>query len=227
MKTHKKDLETKITAYFFLAAAAMLWIGWILSPHHIGEYIQASDFPPIGERVWFWIWMFRIHIFGWVTLAIAIFAFVTIAAKKPNRVLLVPGAGMLIVGTFAIAIAMAFYYNFGAWGVGKTSGKSQEEIDLFMESILYTNQYVTCFVRFGRIFSGVGLVLLGTGLLKWKMMHKGLAGFTILLGLVVMAVILFIPEYFEHYKPLFHVKVVWLIAMGSMLLKDGINLDEA
>ena len=227
MNTLKKDLETKITAYFFLASAAMLWIGWVLSPHHIGEYIQASDFPPIGERVWFWIWMFRVHIFGWVTLAIATFAFVTIAAKKPNRVLLVPGAGMIIVGTFAIAIAMAFYYNFGAWGVGKTAGKTQEEIDLFMESILYTNQYVTCFVRFGRIFSGVGLVLLGIGLLKWKMMHKALAGFTILLGLAAMAIILFIPEYFEHYKPLFHVKVIWLFAMGVMLLKDGLNMNEA
>ncbi|MDF1696711.1 MAG: hypothetical protein P1U56_12795 [Saprospiraceae bacterium] len=227
MNTFKKDLETKITAYFFLAAAAMLWLGWALSPHHIGEYIQASDFPPIGEQVWFWIWMFRVHIFGWVILAIATFAFVTITARKPNRVLLVPGAGMIIVGTFAIAIAMAFYYNFGAWGVGKTAGKSQEEIDLFMESILYTNQYVTCFVRFGRIFSGVGLVLLGYGLLRWNIMHKALAWFTILLGLAAMAVILFIPEYFEYYKPLFHVKVVWLLAMGIFLLKDGINVEEA
>ncbi|HCV50608.1 MAG TPA: hypothetical protein DGP89_04615 [Saprospirales bacterium] len=222
----KKDIETKYTAYFFLASALMLWVGWVLSPHNIGEYIVSSDFEPIGENIWFWIWMFRIHIFGWVTMAIAIFALVSITARKPNRVILVPGAGMTIVGTFTIAIAMAFYYNFGAWGVGETSGKSPEEIALFMESILYTNQYVTCFVRFGRIFSGVGLVLLGFGFVKWKLLPSWLSWFTILLGLVAMSVILFIPEYYEHYKPLFHVKAVWLMLMGIVLLRSGINQDS-
>ena len=226
MNTLKKDIETKFTAYFFIAAALMLWIGWFLSPHNIGEYIVSSDFEPIGENIWFWIWMFRIHIFGWVTMAIAIFALVSITARKPNRVLLVPGAGMTIVGTFTIAIAMAFYYNFGAWGVGETSGKSPEEIALFMESILYTNQYVTCFVRFGRIFSGVGLVLLGAGFVKWKLLPSWLSWFTILLGLVAMSVILFIPEYYEHYKPLFHVKAAWLMIMGIVILRNGINKDS-
>ena len=225
MNTLKKDIETRFTAYFFIASALMLWVGWILSPHHIGEYIVSSDFQPIGERIWFWIWMFRIHIFGGVTMAIAIFALITITARKPNRVILVPGAGMTIVGTFTIAIAMAFYYNFGAWGVGETNGKSTEEVALFMESILYTNQYVTCFVRFGRIFSGVGLVLLGYGFYKWKVLPSWLSWFTILLGLVVMCVILFIPNYYEHYKPLFHVKAIWLMTMGIVLLKNGINQE--
>ena len=226
MNTLKKDIETKFTAYFFIASALMLWVGWFLSPHNIGEYIVSSDFESIGENIWFWIWMFRIHIFGWVTMAIAIFALVSITARKPNRVILVPGAGMTIVGTFTIAIAMAFYYNFGAWGVGETSGKSPEEIALFMESILYTNQYVTCFVRFGRIFSGVGLVLLGYGFIKWKLLPSWLSWFTILLGLVAMSVILFIPEYYEHYKPLFHVKAAWLMIMGIVLLRSGINQDS-
>ena len=226
MITLKKDIETKFTAYFFIAYALMLWIGWFLSPHNIGEYIVSSDFESIGENIWFWIWMFRIHIFGWVTMAIAIFALISITAQKPNRVILVPGAGMTIVGTFTIAIAMAFYYNFGAWGVGETNGKSPEEIALFMESILYTNQYVTCFVRFGRIFSGVGLVLLGFGFVKWKLLPSWLSWFTILLGLVAMSVILFIPEYYEHYKPLFHVKAVWLMIMGIVLLRSGINQDS-
>ena len=35
---------------------------------------------------------------------------------------------MLVVGTFTLAIAAAFYYNFGAWGVGKTMGKSAAEV---------------------------------------------------------------------------------------------------
>ena len=225
LNTFKKDIETRFTAYFFIASALMLWIGWVLSPHHIGEYIVPTDFTSIGDRVWFWIWMFRIHIFGWVTLAIAIFALVTISARKPNRVIMVPGTGMIIVGTFAIAIALAFYYNFGAWGVGKTAGYTASQMDEFMESILYTNQYVTCFLRFGRIFSGVGFVLLGYALLKWRMMASWIAWFSLLFGFAVMGVILLIPEYYEYYKPLFHVKVVWILGMAVLLLKDGIRQD--
>jgi hypothetical protein len=222
----KKDFETKFTGWSFIVAAILLWGGWALSPHHIGEYLAASDFPPIEEKLWTWIWMFRFHIFGWVTMGIAIFALTSITAKKPYRVLILPGAGMIIVGTFTLAIASAFYYNFGAWGVGQTAGKSAAEIQVFLHETLFTNQYVTCFVRFGRIFSGVGLVLLGAGFVKWKMVSQWLGWFTILLGLVVIGLILSIPDNFEIYKPLFHVKSIWLVLMGISILRKGINLPE-
>ena len=222
----KKDFETKFTGWSFIFAAILLWGGWVLSPHHIGEYIVASDFTAIGEDLWYWIWMFRFHIFGWVTMAIAIFALISITAKKPYRVVLLPGAGMVVIGTMTLAIASAFYYNFGAWGVGQTMGKSAAEIQQFMDNILYTNQYVTCFVRFGRIFSGVGLVLLGFGFVKWKIVNPLLGWFTALLGLAAMAIIMGIPDNFEIYKPVFHVKVIWLAMMGVAILLKGVNLPE-
>ncbi|RED48481.1 hypothetical protein [Seonamhaeicola aphaedonensis] len=223
----KKDFETKFTAWSFIAAALMLWGGWVLSSHHVGEYFVAEDFTAIGENVWYWIWMYRIHIFGWVTMAIAMFAIVAVISKKPFRVLVLPGAGMVVVGTFTLAIANAYYYNYGAWGVGQTAGKSVAEIKEFMNSILYTNQYVTCFIRFGRIFSGVGLVLLGAGLVKWKIVSAWLGWFTILFGLLAMGIILLIPDNFEVYKPMFHVKVIWLAVMGVFLLRKGVNLNES
>jgi len=226
MEFLKKDFETKFTGWAFIFAAALLWLGWALSPHHIGEYIVASDFAAIGEDVWFWIWMYRIHIFGWVTMAIATFAFVSITVRKPYRVVILPGAGMLVVGTFTLAIASAYFYNYGAWGVGQTAGKSVTEIQKFVDNILFTNQYVTCFIRFGRIFSGVGLVLLGYALIKWKIVSVWLGWFTAVLGLVAMGIILGIPDNYEIYKPIFHVKVVWLLAMGIVILKKGVCLPE-
>lgn len=223
----KKDFETSFTGWSFIVAAILLWGGWMLSSHHIGEYIKASDFEAIGEDVWYWIWMYRFHIFGWVTMAIALFALVSIIGKSPFRVVIVPGAGMTIVGTFTLAIAAAFYYNFGAWGVGETMGKSAEEVDEFMNGVLFTNQYVTCFIRFGRIFSGVGLVLLGAAFMKWRLLPAWLGAFTLLLGLTAVAIILAIPDNFEIYKPVFHAKVVWLVAMGVVILRSGVDLSRA
>ncbi len=171
--------------------------------------------------------MYRIHIFGWVIMGIALFAFVSITARKPYRVVILPGAGMIIIGTFSLAIAAAYYYNFGAWGVGQTAGKSGTEIQEFMNDILYTNQYVTCFIRFGRVFSGVGLVLLGAALIKWVIVPKWMGWFTTALGLAALIIILGIPEYYEIYKPLFHIKMIWLVLMGVLLLKQGVYLPKS
>lgn len=226
MRQMKKDFETSFTGWAFIVAALLLLFGWILSPHHIGEYIVASDFEEVGKNVWYWIWMYRIHIFGWVTMGIALFALVSITARKPYRVLILPGAGMTIIGTFTLAIAAAYFYNHGAWGVGKTANMSAEELQDFMNNLLFTNQYVTCFIRFGRIFSGVGLILLGAAFVKWKMLSTWLGWFTIILGLIAMCMILFIPDNFEIYKPVFYVKVLWLSLMGVMLLKQGVYLSE-
>ena len=227
MKLIKKDFETNFTGWSFIAAAVLLWFGWALSPHHIGEYIVESDFSKIGENVWYWIWMYRIHIFGWVTMGIALFALVSVIGRKPYRVVILPGAGMLIIGTFTLAIAAAYFYNHGAWGVGQTAGMSPDEMKEFMNNLLFTNQYVTCFIRFGRIFSGVGLVLLGFAFVKWNIVNTWLGWFTALLGLVAMGVILGIPDNFEIYKPIFHVKVIWLVMMGVVLLRQGVNLPES
>ncbi len=221
-----KNFETKFTGWSFIVAAILLWFGWALSPHHIGEYLDASDFTAIGENIWYWIWMYRIHIFGWVTMGIAMFALVSTIAKDPYRVVILPGAGMVIIGTFTLAIGSAYFYNYGAWGVGQTAGKSAAEIQEFMDGLLFTNQYVTCFFRFGRIFSGVGLVLLGFGLVKWKIVGAWLGWFTILLGVAAMGIILSIPDNFEIYKPLFHIKVIWLVSMGAVILKQGVHLPK-
>lgn len=226
MDNIQKNFETRFTGWAFILAAILLWFGWALSPHHIGEYIVASDFEAIGESVWTWIWIYRIHIFGWVTMGISLFTLVAATARKPYRVVILPGAGMVIIGTFTLAIANAYFYNFGAWGVGETAGKTAMEIEAFVNDILYTNQFVTCFIRFGRVFSGVGLVLLGFAFIKWHMVSKLLGWFTALLGLAAMVVIMGIPDNFEIYKPLFHVKVLWLVAMGAVILKNGINLPK-
>ncbi len=222
----KKDFETNVIGWAFIVSAIMLWGGWFFSPHHLGEYLVSSDFSAVSENLWTWIWMYRIHIFGWVIMGIAMFALTSIATKKPYRVLIYPGAGMIIVGTFTLAIAAAFYYTFGAWGVGKIAGKSPEEVQQIMDGLSYTNHYVTCFVRFGRVFSGVGLVILGAAFVKWNMVNKGLGWLTIIMGFAAMAIIMGIPDNFEIYKPMFHVKVIWLVLMGLTFLRKGINLPE-
>ena len=222
----KTDIETKLTAWAAIVGALMLLLGWVLLPHHIGEYLQASDFEAVNENFWTWVWLYRMHIFGWVIMGAAIMGFASLTFRKPYRVLILPGAGVLVIGTFVSALATAYYYSYGAWGIGQTLGKSAEEVQTFMDSILFTNHYVTCMVRFGRVFSGVGLVILGAGLLKWNVMDKWYGYFTVVLGLAAMGIVMLIPDNFGPYKPIFYVKVLWLATMGAVILKKGLNLPE-
>src|SRR5210317_2424182 len=100
----KKEFEIRFTGWAFIFASVLLWGGWMLSSHTVGEYLVASDFPSIGENIWYWIWMFRIYIFGWVAMMVAMMALASITAKKPYSVILTPGIGMVIIGTFTLAL---------------------------------------------------------------------------------------------------------------------------
>ena len=44
------DLEIQVTGGFFLAAAAMLWVGWTLLPAKIGAFFVPPDFAAVGRR---------------------------------------------------------------------------------------------------------------------------------------------------------------------------------
>ena len=205
----------------------MLWLGYMLSPYHLEEYIKIEDFSSVGENVWTWIWMFRVHIFGWVIMGAALFALAALTAQKPYRVYTLSGIGVTIVGTFTIALGAAFYYSYGAWGVGEIDGNTAAENEVFIDRLMFTNQYASCLIRFGRIFSGVGLLLLGFALVKWKIVPRWLGAIAVLFGLTAMCIILFFFDTnFELYKPLFHVKVLWLVLMGVTLLRQGLNLEE-
>ncbi len=185
---------------------------------------MASDFEAVNKDFWYWIWMFRIHIFGWVIMALAILSFASLLNEKPYSVLIIPGAGVLVVGTFTLALAFAFYYSYGAWGIGQTEDKSPEEVDEFMKGVTVVNHYMTCLIRFGRVFSGVGFAVLGIALFKWRIMDRWVAIFTVVMGVAAMAVVMLIPDNFEIYKPLFHVKVIWMALMGVLILTKGVNL---
>jgi hypothetical protein len=223
----KNDFETKFTGWALIAGALMLVIGWVLLPHHTGEYLVPSDFTTINENFWLWIWLYRMHIFGWVAMGAGIVGVAAITFKEPFRAIITSGAGVLIVGTFVSALATAFYYSFGAWGIGMTMDKSPEEVQQFMDGILPVTHYITCLARFGKVFSGAGLVLLGAGFLKFNITDKWLSIFTILLGLTAMGLVMLVHDNFEVYKPVFYVKVIWLIVLGGTILKKGINLSEA
>jgi len=222
----KKDFETSFTGWALIVAAVFLIIGYELSPHKLGEYFVAEDWKSIGENVWFWIWMYRIYIFGWVIMGLGMMGFASITFEKPARVLLTPGIGIVTIGIFVTALASAFYYTYGAWGVGKTAEMSAAEIQVFTSDILNFNHYITCWVRFGRIFSGVGFVLIGFGLFKFKMMDAWIGIFTIILGVTSVSVILFIHDNFEVFKPVYYAKILWLFVIGASILRKGINLPE-
>jgi len=222
----KRDFESQFTGWSFVAAGVMLWVGWMLMPVHIGTYFVPGDFAQVYDDLWIWIWLYRVHIFGMVITAIALIAVASMLADTPARIMVWPGVGVATAGTFVTALAAAFYYHHGAWGATVLNGKDAADVQRFVDDLLVDTEYVTCLVRFGRVFSGLGLVVLGLGFLKWKVFPFWIGGTAVLIGLAAMALTMGLPDRLSLYTPVFHVYALWLAATGIVTLQTGVGANS-
>jgi hypothetical protein len=214
----QEGIARKITGWLFIAAAVLFWGGWMLLHTHIGQYFQADDFPAVDEHLAYWISMFRMHIFGVVVTVLAIIAFGSMFTESPARILIWPGAAVVAGGMFVWAAASAFYYHFGAWGAIDMHAKAPAESARFADSLKISTEYVTCLVRFGRVFFGLGQVVLAAGLLATGLWAAWIWLSAAALGIAAMALTMGLPDRLEYYRPIFHLSALWLVAIGLVLL---------
>jgi len=211
--------STRFTGCAFIAAAAMYWLGWMLLPIRIGDYFQPEVFGGIREHLHVWLWLYRVHLFGMITSVIALVAFAALVADSPARVLIWPGTAVASVGLVVGALGSAFYYHHGVWGALETAGKSPEEIRAFADALRVDTEYVTCLVRFGRVFGGLGLVVLSWGLFQWGVLPTWVGATGGLIGVAAMALTMGFPDRLSLYAPVFHAMAAWLAATGFMILR--------
>jgi hypothetical protein len=217
-----RDFTTDVTGAFFLAGALMLWGGWMLLPRRVGMFFVSDDFPTIGARLHLWLWLYRVHLFGVVVSALALGALAALVAGLPAvRVLVWPGAAVAVAGLIVGAVGSAFYYHYGVWGALEARKVPQAARDL-VESLRLPTHYVTCLVRFGRVFCGLGLTVLAVGLLRGEVLPWWVGGGAVALGVAAMALTMLWPDNWALYTPVFHLQAAWLAATGVYLLLYGI-----
>lgn len=212
-------IATQVTGWLFIAAAAMLWLGWTFLPVRIGDFFQRDDFGRVLVRLRVWIWLFRVHLFGYIVTIMAFVALATYVSETPARVIIWPAVAVCATGLLVSVLAQAFYYHFGAWGAIDMKGKQPQAIDGFVESLKVSTEYVTCFVRFGRVFFGFGQVALAAGVLTGGLLPWWLSAAAIVLGVAAMALTMGLPDDLDFYRPVFHLNVLWLMAIGLSILR--------
>lgn len=217
------DFSSDVTGWFFLAGALMLWGGSVLLPRRVGMFFGSDDFAAIAARLHLWLWLYRIHLFGMVVSALALIALAALLTNQPAvRVLVWPGAAVAVAGLIVGAAGSAFYYHFGVWGALETR-KAPDLADDLVESLLLPTHYVTCLVRFGRVFCGLGLTVLAMGLLHGQVLPWWVGGGAIGLGVASMTITMTLPDNWTLYRPVFHLQALWLAATGVYLLMYGIG----
>ena len=218
-----RDFTTDVAGLLFLAGALMLWGGWVFLPRRVGMFFRNDDFPAIGAQLQLWLWIYRIHLFGMVVSALALGALAALTANQPAvRILVWPGAAVAVAGLIIGAVGSAFYYHFGVWGALEAS-KTPNAANNLVESLHLPTHYVTCLVRFGRVFCGLGLTVLAVGLLRGEVLPWWVGGGAAGLGVAAMAVTMALPDNWTLYTPVFHFQALWLAATGVYLLLYGIG----
>jgi hypothetical protein len=221
----KRDFACRFAGGAFVAAGLMLSLGWLLLPVHIGTYLEPGVFGQIQQRFHFWIWMYRLHLFGMITTVIALFAVAGLVANSASRVLVWPGVAVASVGMVVGALGAAFYYHHGAWGSLKLAGASPEVALAFVNDLRIDTEYVTCLVRFGRVFGGLGLVVLAWGVLRYGILPRWSGALAGIIGLAAMGLTMSLPDHLSYYLPVFYALVLWMLGTGSTLWRSGIRLD--
>ena len=219
----KNDFASRFTGGTFVAAALMLWLGWLLLPVRIGTFFAPEVFGQIHAQFHFWIWMYRIHLFGLIVTVIALFALAALVAESPARILIWPGAAVASSGMVVSALAAAFYYHHGAWGALELEGKTPQAAQAFTDALRVDTEYVTCLVRFGRVFGGLGLLVLAWGILRYRILPAWSGLGAGIIGLSAMALTMGFPDRLSLYLPIFHAMVLWMLATGVVLFRGGVS----
>jgi hypothetical protein len=209
---------THIAGWIMLAASLMLWLGWVLLPVKLGTFFAPGDFARIDRVLHRWIWLFRVYLFGYVVSTMAFVAVGATVEGAVARCATWPAIAVACAGLIVSALAAAFYYHFGAWGAIDMRTKSTQELARFVDSLRVSTEYVTCLVRFGRVFFGFGQLALALGLLVTGLWPQWLALSAALLGVAAMALTMALPDNLEFYQPVFHLNALWLAAIGIVLL---------
>ena len=208
---------SRFTGGAFVIAALLLWLGWALLPVRIGTFFEPDVFARIQEQFRFWIWMYRFHLFGMILGVAALVALAALVADLPARVVLWPGVVIASAGLLVGALGEAFYYHHGAWGSLELADKSAADAAQFVANLRVDTEYVTCLVRFGRVFGGLGLVLVGWSLWQWRLLPRWVAALAGLIGLAAMALTMGLPDDLHLYQPVFHAFTIWLLATGVLI----------
>ena len=220
----KRNYSTGITGCFFIAGALMLWGGWVLLPVHIGTFFNPDNFAAVHAHFHWWIWLYRIHLFGFMVAVMAFVALAAVLTDSEARVLVWPGVAVAVTGLAVGCLASAFYYHHGAWGALQTAGQPLEKLRSHVDALRLDTEYITCLVRFGRVFIGLGLVVLSAGLIKWRILPTAVGMSAILLGLAAIALTMAFPDNLEFYAPVFHLNSLWLLITGLVILRSGLHV---
>jgi len=220
----KRNFSTGVTGWFFMAGALMFWGGWVLLPVQIGTFFRPEDFAAVQGQLHWWIWLYRVHLFGFLVTVMALAALAAALTEAEARVVVWPGVAVAGAGLVVGCLAAAFYYHHGAWGALQMAGQPAEGLRSHVEALRLDTEYITCLVRFGRVFFGLGLVVLAAGLLKWRILPGVIGVAALLLGLAAMALTMAFPDNLEFYAPVFHLNSLWLLATGFVIKRSGLRL---
>jgi hypothetical protein len=213
----------KVAGSLFVAAALMLWLGWTLLRVRPVGFFLPRQFAGIRVDYRRWIWLYRVHIFGYLVTIMGAAALAAAVDGSNDRVLIWPGLAVLATGSLVGALGAAFYYHMGAWGALDLDGRGEDEITRFIGGLKVLTHYATCLVRFGRVFFGLGQVVLAVGLLHAGILPPWVAVAAGLLGLAAIGLTMARPDELERYRPIFHLNAAWMLVLGLVMLRAGIG----
>jgi hypothetical protein len=164
-----------------------------------------------GGQLHAWLWLFRVHLFGMVTAAMAVVTLAALLADRPARLLVWPGAAVTVAWFIVGAAGSAFYYHFGVWRALDTQGQPPEASRSLVEALKLIK-------TMSRAWCASGGSSRAWAKCSGQYCPCGSAGRRPCSAWRPWLSRCFFADSWPLYTPIFHLQALWLAATGFALL---------
>ena len=191
----------RFTGILLIMGAVMVNLGFGHRPVQLQDTFDLPSFLEAHEHQDFWIWSFRILVFGLFIQVMGLAALKTLFRQSEADTVISPG---ILVCTFALlvsAMSEAYYLHMGAWAGWKVSTLEPALQNPFLQTLEVTREWVVCLTRTGYMFFCLGLTVVGWGLFRDTLFPKWLGIYALALGIGGITIMMIYDSRTDLYVP--------------------------
>ena len=96
-----------------------------------------------------------------------------------------------------------------------------EQHNALIASLEVTNEWASCIKRFGRMFTHLGFVFIGWGLLRGQFLERWLGIYATVLGIAGICLLMILDKDPNDYLPMGYAVTIWFVLTGIMVYRKS------
>ena len=215
------QFNLRFTGLSLLIGGIFVFAGYTIMPVSVTLNFSLDMLPIITNNLEFWVRSFQILVFGYFIRIIGIVALSSLHQNSPASPVLNAGVMVCSLGMLVAGIAEGYYMHTGGFAQWKVGLIPLEQHNALIASLEVTNEWASCIKRFGRMFTHLGFVFIGWGLLRGQFLERWLGIYATVLGIAGICLLMILDKDPNDYLPMGYAVTIWFVLTGIMVYRKS------